>query len=60
LQGAGDVVLPDHLGEGLRTVFAGEHAVTHGRTLERGAGAIQQDLFPKTAREFLTILANPC
>jgi hypothetical protein len=60
LQGAGDVVLPDHLGEGLRTVFAGEHAVTHARTLERGAGAIQQDLFPKAAREFLTILANPC
>ena len=52
LQGARDVVLPDHLGEGLRTVFAGEHAVTHGRTLERGAGAIQQDLFPKMTREF--------
>jgi hypothetical protein len=60
LQGARDVVLPDHLGEGLRTVFAGEHAVTHGRTLERGAGAIQQDLFPKNDEGVLTIFGNPC
>jgi hypothetical protein len=52
LEGARDVVLPDHLGEGLRTVFSGEHTVTHARTLKRAAGAIQQDLFRKTAREF--------
>ncbi len=30
LQGAGDVVLPDHLGEFLWTVFARENLVTHG------------------------------
>ena len=45
LQGAGDVVLPDNLGEGLRTVFSGEHTVTHARTLKRVWNAIQQDLF---------------
>jgi len=52
LQGAGDVILPDHLGEGLRTVFSGEHTVTHARTLKRAMRAIQHDLFVKTARFF--------
>jgi len=52
LQGARDVILPDHLGEGLRTVFSGEHTVTHAQTLKRAAGAIQQDLFAKSARGF--------
>ena len=31
LQGAGDVVLPDHFGEFLWPVFARENLVTHGR-----------------------------
>ncbi len=31
LQGAGDVLLSDDLGEFLRTVFAGQDGVTHGR-----------------------------
>ena len=31
LEGAGDVLLSDDLGEFLRTVFAGQDGVTHGR-----------------------------
>src|SRR5271165_621996 len=31
LQGAGNVLLSDDLGESLRTVFAGQDGVTHGR-----------------------------
>ena len=45
LKGAGDVVLPNNLGKGLRTVFSGEDTVTHPRTLKRVRDAIQQDLF---------------
>ncbi len=60
LERARDVVLPDDLGEGLRTVFSGEHTVTHARTLKRVRIPIQQDFFARRTRDFLTRHRNPC